>query len=101
MVRHAACANLPPPLRVPGRTRLPVTTSVPNPEHSPADALHARVLERDPELARGLTGEEHDLAVRHLAARTPRLDPGEWTPPFAGEDGPEGTIGALVLEGVL
>jgi CRP/FNR family cyclic AMP-dependent transcriptional regulator len=78
-----------------------LASSLPNPEHTPGDGLHARVLDRDPELARGLEGEEFELAARHLVARTRRLEPGEWDGPWDGENDPDGSVGALVLDGLL
>src|SRR3954453_21668654 len=49
-------------------TRL--AASLPEPEHSATDGLHTRVLDRDPELARGLGPDEFALATRHLVAQT-------------------------------
>src|SRR4051812_27229062 len=83
------------------RTPTRLATSLPNPEHSPGDGLHTRVLDRDPELARGLDAEEFALAARHLVARTRKLEPGEWEGPWDGEQDPHGSVGALVLDGLL
>ena len=65
------------------------------------DGLHARVLDRDPELGRGLEADDFALAARQLVARTSPLEPGEWTGPWGGEDDPDGSIGALVLDGLM
>jgi CRP/FNR family cyclic AMP-dependent transcriptional regulator len=77
-----------------------LATSFTNPEQAPTDGLHARILDRDPELGSGLGGEDFALAARHLVARTRHLEPGAWTPPFEGQDEP-GSSGALVLDGLL
>jgi CRP/FNR family cyclic AMP-dependent transcriptional regulator len=74
---------------------------VPDHENTPADGLHARVLDRDPELAHGLAADDFALASRHLVARTSPLEPGEWTAPWGADDDPDGSIGALVLDGLL
>lgn len=78
-----------------------MATSFPNSEDASPEDLHVRVLEDDPELGRGLAAEQQALAVRHLTARTRRLEQGEWSGPFDGEDDMDGSIGALVLDGLL
>jgi CRP/FNR family cyclic AMP-dependent transcriptional regulator len=60
-----------------------------------------RVLERDPELGRGLDGEELAVATRHLTARMLRVEPGEWRAPWDGEQNLEGHVGMLVLDGLV
>jgi CRP/FNR family cyclic AMP-dependent transcriptional regulator len=80
-------------------TRL--ATSVPDPDQTPPDGRNARILERDPELGRGLDAEEFALAARHLVARTRNLVQGDWIGPWEGEDDPYGSVGALVLDGLL
>ena len=59
-----------------------------------------RVLEEDPELAAGLDPTSVQLATRHAIAAVEIVAPGSWqpTPPA---DGGTGTLGLLVLEGLL
>lgn len=78
-----------------------MATTLPEPEHSSTDDLHVRVLERDPELAHGLDPEQQALAARHLVARMRHVEPGEWSGPWEGERDPGGSIGALVLDGLI
>jgi CRP/FNR family cyclic AMP-dependent transcriptional regulator len=59
------------------------------------------VLDSDPELARGLDAAEFAVATRHLVARTRKLDPGEWSGPWDGQEDSDGSVGALVLDGLL
>jgi CRP/FNR family cyclic AMP-dependent transcriptional regulator len=60
-----------------------------------------RVLEYEPELAMGLSGEDLELAGRYLVARTEVLEPGEWKPPWPGADDPYGHLGLLLLDGLV
>jgi CRP/FNR family cyclic AMP-dependent transcriptional regulator len=60
-----------------------------------------RVLEHEPELAGGLSGEDLELARRYLVAPTELLEPGEWSSPWPGEDDPHGQIGLLLLDGLV
>ena len=78
-----------------------MATSASDQARDPAQALHVRVLEREPELARGLAQEDFALASRHLVAPTRMLEPGEWTSPWEGDEDPDGSIGALVLDGLI
>jgi CRP/FNR family cyclic AMP-dependent transcriptional regulator len=78
-----------------------LATSLPNPEQSPDEARHVRVLERDPELARGIGAEQFALAARHLVARTLRLEPGVWAPPWDPDGPTDSHLGVLVLDGLL
>jgi hypothetical protein len=65
------------------------------------DAHVVRVLEHEPELAGGLSGEDLELAIRYLVARTELLEPGKWSSPWPGEDDPQGHIGVLLLDGLV
>jgi hypothetical protein len=67
-----------------------------------AEAAQAvRVLEHEPELAGGLSGEDLELASRYLVARTELLEPGEWSDPWPGADDPQGHVGILLLDGLV
>jgi CRP/FNR family transcriptional regulator, cyclic AMP receptor protein len=70
-------------------------------EVAPSDAQVVRVLEFEPELARGLSGEDLDLARRYLVARVELLPPGDWLPPWPGQDDLHGQIGFLLLDGLV
>jgi hypothetical protein len=65
------------------------------------DAQVVRVLEHEPELAGGLSGEDLELAGRYLVARTEVLEPGEWRAPWPGAEDPSGHIGLLLLDGLV
>jgi hypothetical protein len=60
-----------------------------------------RVLEHDPELARGTRPDQYEVASRHLIARTVVVEPGEWTAPWDGEPHTDASLGVLVLDGLL
>jgi CRP/FNR family transcriptional regulator, cyclic AMP receptor protein len=64
-------------------------------------STHVRVLDHDPELARGLDPKAFAVASRHLVAATFTLEPGEWERPFVGEDDRDASIGILVIDGLL
>ena len=66
----------------------------------PRTAEVVRVLEVDPDLAEGLTGEQEMLARAAAVARVDLLEPGDWS---GDEDYPAaaGHLGLLVLEGLL
>src|SRR3954451_6982223 len=57
------------------------------------------VLQADPELGRGIGGEELGLAMRQAVGEVVRLDAGVWTPSPDLQRG--ATVGLLVLDGVL
>lgn len=78
-----------------------MATSFPDPEQGPDDARHVRVLERDPELGRGIGADQYAVASRHLVARKLLLDPGEWIAPWDGEAHTDAHLGVLVLDGLL
>lgn len=59
-----------------------------------------RVLEEDPELAAGLDPTSVQLATRHAIAAVEIVQPGKWEPSFPA-DGGAGTLGLLVLDGLL
>src|SRR4051812_42414186 len=85
----AGCGNL---LTAFGTTAPRMKPEVsPNEVSSPAHRP-IRVLEHDPELGRDLDAEAFAIASRHLIARTTVLEPGEWTPPFAGGDDRSGQL---------
>jgi hypothetical protein len=72
------------------------------PNEVPTDDVRVvRVLEHDPELGRGLGGEDLAVAGRYLIARTALLPAGEWEPPFPGADDPQGHLGVLLLDGLV
>ncbi len=60
-----------------------------------------RVLERDPDLARGLALDQLTVAQRHLVAPVQQIEPGEWRGPWDGADEQSGDLGVLVLDGLL
>lgn len=59
-----------------------------------------RVLEEDPELAAGLDATSVQLATRHAIAAVEVIGQGRWEP-AAPADGGEGSLGLLVLDGLL
>lgn len=59
-----------------------------------------RVLEEDPELAAGLDPTSVQLATRHAIAAVELAPPGPWEPTFPA-DGGAGSLGLLVLDGLL
>jgi CRP/FNR family transcriptional regulator, cyclic AMP receptor protein len=59
-----------------------------------------RVLEEDPELAAGLDPTSVQLATRHAIAAVEVIAPGTWEPPHP-PDGGAGSLGLLVLDGLL
>ena len=60
-----------------------------------------RVLERDPDLARGLPPDQLPLAERHLVASVRHIEPGEWAGPWAADEDATGHLGVLVLDGLV
>jgi hypothetical protein len=66
----------------------------------PAGNAFVRVLEEDPELAAGLDPTSVQLATRHAIAAVEIISPGAWEPTFPA-DGGDGSMGLLVLEGLL
>lgn len=59
-----------------------------------------RVLEEDPELAAGLDPTSVQLATRHAIAAVEVVAPGPWEPACPA-DGGDGSLGLLVLDGLL
>lgn len=59
-----------------------------------------RLLDAQPDLAEGLDSEQAALARRHVVAALANVDPGPWVP-SDGLDGGSGSIGLLVIEGVI
>lgn len=59
-----------------------------------------RVLEEDPELAAGLDPTSVQLATRHAIAAVEVVSPGLWEP-TGPADGGAGSLGLLVLDGLL
>jgi hypothetical protein len=70
-------------------------------EVGPSTSAHVRVLDHDPELARGLDPDAFALASRHLIAATFTLEPGDWEGPYVGEEDRDANIGVLVIDGLL
>lgn len=65
-----------------------------------AASAFVRVLEEDPELAAGLDATSVQLATRHAIAAVEVVPPGRWEP-RRPPDGGAGSLGLLVLDGVL
>jgi CRP/FNR family transcriptional regulator, cyclic AMP receptor protein len=78
-----------------------VATSIPEREPAIADGRQIRVLDRDPDLARGLSQDQFALAERHLIAPVKNLDTGEWTGPWEAEKDALAHLGVLVLDGLI
>jgi hypothetical protein len=65
-------------------------------EHAPVISI----LDADPDLAEGLSGEDLALARRHAVARTRLVGEGEWHPAHEFRD-PTPRIGLLIVDGLL
>ena len=60
----------------------------------------SRILDEDPDLSDGLTGERMQEAIRDCVAGTCRCTPGPWTPPDEIGDMRFG-LGLLILDGLI
>jgi CRP/FNR family cyclic AMP-dependent transcriptional regulator len=68
--------------------------------HDEQDRL-VRVLDHDPELGAHLGSEAQAMAGRHLVARSLVLEPGDWSEPWPGGEDTPGSLGLLLLDGLI
>ena len=78
-----------------------MATPIPERDHGTTNGRQLRVIEHDPDLARGLPPEQLALAERHLIAPVEHLGVGEWSGPWEAEGDPTGHLGVLVLDGLF